>query len=210
MMSGACLSTCATRKHVQVSTAATASTQQCSREHRWLIQCQQPASSRANRWLGNSPGPFLVPLPTAVVPSRDTGARLSLSGFFTACQASHVGSCCDFPDGCLAPSSSPSGWTSSWSTKLGQHISLAPASCPAYPPLCPGFRIPPQCWPAPCLGDLRGVVRQGGCEGQLRAGTESRQGGRLGTKLLVLPSGWGGWTGWASWARRAVCSPLWL
>lgn len=102
------------------------STQQCSREH-WLIRCQQPASSRASRWLGNSPEPFLVPLPTAVALSRDTGARLSLSGCFPACQASHVGSCCDFPDGCLAPSSSPSGWTSSWSTRLGQHISLAPA-----------------------------------------------------------------------------------
>lgn len=85
MMSGVCLSTCATRKHVQVSTAATSSTQQCAGEHRWLIQCQQPARPRASRRLGNSPEPFLVPLPTEVAPSRDTGARLSLSGCFPAC-----------------------------------------------------------------------------------------------------------------------------
>lgn len=85
MMSGVCLSTCATRKHVQVSTAATPSTQQCAGEHRWLIRCQQPARPCASRWLGNSPEPFLVPLPTAVAPSRDTGARLSLSGCFPAC-----------------------------------------------------------------------------------------------------------------------------
>lgn len=96
-------------------------------EHRCLTRCQQAASSRVSRWLGSCPEPFPVALPTAVAPSRDTGARLSLSACFPACQASPVGSCCDFPDGCLAPSSSPSGWTSSWSTKLGQHISLAPA-----------------------------------------------------------------------------------
>lgn len=44
-MAGVCLSTRATHKHVQVSTAAAPSTQQCSREHHWLIWCQQPAAS---------------------------------------------------------------------------------------------------------------------------------------------------------------------
>lgn len=37
---------------------------------------QQLAGSRASRWLGCSPESFLVPLPAAVAPSRDTGAGL--------------------------------------------------------------------------------------------------------------------------------------
>lgn len=135
------------------------------------------ASSRASRWLRSSPKPFLVPLPRAVAPSRDTEDGLSLSGCFLACRASHVGSCRDFPDGCLAPASSPSGWTSSWSTKLGQHISLAPALRPwlhaPAPSSCPGaihLSTVPQ---PPCLGDDGQAVREWDCKRRRWVGTES-------------------------------------
>lgn len=176
-------------------------------------------SYHASRWLGSSPEPFLVPLPRAVAPSRDTGARLSLSGCFPACQASRVGSCRDFPDGFLAPASSPSGWASSWSTKLGRCIALAPALPPQLhapaPASRPGAgRLPVV--PRPLyLGDAEQVVKEWGCERWQQAGTESHRGGRHREKPAAsLPGGWGGQTGWASQARAgsvgAFCSPPWL
>lgn len=163
---------------------------------------QQPAGSRASRWLGCSPESFLVPLPAAVAPSRDTGAGLPFfSGCFPACQASRVGSCCDFPDGCLAPASSPSGWASSWSTVLGQCITSAPAPLPnpmphlQHPAPVPGLR-PPARHGATAGGMLGQAAVKWGCERGPRASSESRQGQEVWGETRCCSVGWLGQPDW--------------
>lgn len=163
---------------------------------------QQPAGSRASRWLGCSPESFLVPLPAAVAPSRDTGAGLPFfSGCFPACQASRVGSCCDFPDGCLAPASSPSGWASSWSTVLGQCITSAPAPLPnpmphlQHPTPIPGLR-PPARRGATAGGMLGQAAVKWGCECGPRASSESRQGQEVWGETRCCSVGWLGQPDW--------------
>ena len=157
-------------------------------------------SSRVSRWLGSSSEPFLVPLPGAVAPSCDTGAGLSLSGCFPACQASRVKSCRDFPDGCLAPASSPSGWASSWSTKPGRHIALASALPPQFrapaPASRPGAGWLPVVLRPPCLGDAGWVARERGCKCRRRAGTESRRGWEARGETCHLFTGRLGWPDW--------------
>lgn len=151
----ACVCPPAPHIHMQVSPVAVPSVQRVPLSTAGSLGSGL-VSCHASRWLGSSPKPFLVPLPETVAPSRDTGAELSLSGCFPACQASHVRSCRDFPDGCLAPASSPSGWAGSWSIKPGQHIALAPALPPQLRALAPASHQSaaqlPMVPQPPCLG----------------------------------------------------------